>query len=82
MVHDLAVCIVLDKTGEKILIQHGNLDTNIYYLEIKNGDTSAFYECPDVTKIGIGDYSAKLVPEDDEHILINGNTFHLVELKD
>jgi len=81
MIHDLSVCVVLDKIEEKILIQHGNLDTNIYYLEIKNRNTSVFYEFPDVTKIGPGDYSAKLVPENDEHILIDGNVFHLIELK-
>jgi len=83
MIADMAVCIVLDRTEEKILIQHADLDTNIYYLEVKKRNSSTLYEFPSfIAKIGSGDYSAKLIPENNEQVLINDSVFQLIELKD
>ncbi|MFW5449966.1 MAG: hypothetical protein ACKE9I_00065 [Methylophagaceae bacterium] len=81
LISDLAVCVVLDKNDSRTLIQHADLDINIYYLEIENEGISKKYEFPNfIAHISSGAYSAKLVTSSDEYILINDRIFYLKEL--
>lgn len=81
--NDLSVCFVLDETEERALIQHGDLDSNWYYLEIREKETSEEYEFPEfIRKVGENDYSAKLIKGNKKEILINGEKFKLKKHKD
>ena len=53
---DLSVCFVRDKLEGNILIQHGDLDTNWYYLEIRDGNNSEKYNFPEfIYQVGKND---------------------------
>ena len=77
---DLGICVVLDKSGDRVLIQHGELDFNVYYFEVIDGGESSFYEFPVdlVAQIGPGDYTAKFDPADESKLIVEGQPFDLV----
>ena len=75
---DLSVCFILDRLQQRVLIQHGDLDTNWYFLEVRDEEISSKYQFPgNIHIVGEGDYSAELIEGDSEHILINGAKFKL-----
>ena len=77
---DTAICVVLDRQGDSVLIQHGELDLNVYYFEVIERGESRFYEFPLdlVTRIGPGDYVAKFDPGDESKLIVEGRSFNLV----
>jgi hypothetical protein len=78
---DTASCVVLDRKGARILIQHADLDTNEYYLEILNDQQSRTFKMPDfITQLAPQGYSAELIVGDDQVILINGTRYLLEPL--
>ncbi len=81
-IHDLASCAVLDADGERVLIQHAELDINVYYLEIRHGEDSRYFRMPEsITQLAPQGYRAELVPDSDSEILLNGEKHRLEELK-
>lgn len=75
---DLSACFVKDELAGRILIQHGDLDFNWYYLEVLNDGHSQIYEFPDsIHVVGPDDYTAELIPGVTDHVLIDGERFQL-----
>lgn len=80
-ISDLAVCRVLDQDGNRVLIQHADLDINIYYLEIIEGGRSTEYRLPSfITRLAPEGYSARLIAGEDHKILIDGKIVELEPL--
>ena len=79
----LGICVVLDRSGDKVLIQHGELDFNVYYFEVRDGGESSFYEFPVelVAQIGPGDYTAEFDPADESKLIVEGQSFDLVPVR-
>ncbi|BAJ01688.1 hypothetical protein [Shewanella violacea] len=75
---DLSVCFILDSVDDRVLIQHGELDTNDFYLEIiESGESSKFQFPSSVVNVGRSGYSAQLIANDRAAILINDEIFVL-----
>lgn len=69
---DLSACAVLDERDGRVLLQHADLDSNIYYIEIRQAGDSTTYDMPaEVTQLAPQGYSAKLTGTPDT-ILFNG----------
>ena len=81
--NETAICVTLDEQGDKVLIQHGELDTNVYYFEVIDDGASSFYEFPFdlVAQIGPGDYTAVFDPADDSKLIVEGQSFDLVPVQ-
>ncbi|MDH5631752.1 MAG: hypothetical protein OEZ10_02030 [Gammaproteobacteria bacterium] len=76
--NDLSVCHVLDKMENRILLQHGDLDTNWFYLEVIDNGKSYNYKFPKyIKRVGKGDYSANLIVNETRFILVNGKKYKL-----
>ena len=71
---DLASCEVLDERGGRILLQHADLDINVYYIEIIEPDgRHREFELPDsIGQLAPQGYSARLIAGEDHVILLNG----------
>ena len=81
--NETAICVVLDKQDDKLLIQHGKLDANIYYFDVIDGGKSSFYEFPfdRVAQIGPGDYTAVFDPTDESKLIIEGQPSDLAPMQ-
>ena len=68
-----SVCVVLDTDGVRTLIQHADLDDPDDYFEIRDDASSRYYALPDaVTALAPTGYTARLVPDRDGEIMLNG----------
>lgn len=68
---DLTACDILDERDGRILIEHADLDFNIYYFEIIDGDERREYALhPHITRLVPNGYAARLVPGEPEVIKI------------
>jgi hypothetical protein len=78
---DTAACVILDHDGRRILIQHADLDTNQYFLEILEGRRSTTFKMPDsITQLAPQGYSAELILGDESAIFLNGERYILEPL--
>ena len=65
--------MVLDQEGKRVLVQHADLDTNEYYLEIRDGQLSkTFHLPPSISQLAPQGYSAKFIVGETEAIMLNG----------
>jgi hypothetical protein len=72
-ISDTASCIILDRDPTRILIQHADLDSNDYFFEIIEQGTSKLWKMPSfLTQLAPQGYTANLVPDKKEIVLING----------
>jgi len=79
MISDTAVCVVLDSKDNRILIQHADLDSNEYSLEIIENETSFHYKLPSfITRLAPKGYTARLIENKNDEIIINGENVSLV----
>ena len=71
---DLSSCEVLDKHDGRVLLQHADLDINIYYIEIVEADgRRRTFELPaSIGQLAPQGYSARLIPGQNAVILLNG----------
>ena len=68
---DLTTCCILDEREGRVLVQHSDLDFNIFFLEIVDGDTRREFAMPDsITRLAPQGYVARLVPGESEAIEI------------
>lgn len=75
---DTADCMVLDRRDARVLIRHGDLDTNRYYLEIRRGSSSKEFALPAELRVEHpDDAGARLVPDAPEEILCGGKRVKL-----
>ncbi|ROS05559.1 hypothetical protein EDC56_1095 [Sinobacterium caligoides] len=75
---DLSRCFVLDRLGDRTLVQHGSLNAGDFYLEVIDDGVSKTFQFPDsINAVGENAYSAKLVDGEEGFVLINGNKFML-----
>lgn len=82
-ISDLSSCEVLDKRDGRVLLQHADLDTNIYYLEIVEdlGQRRVFQLPDQVRQLAPNGYSAQLLSGSSDHIVLNGSPIKLVALR-
>jgi hypothetical protein len=79
---DTSACIILDHEGTRMLIQHADLDSNEYYLEILDNQRSKTFKLPDsVTQLAPQGYLAELIEGEADIILLNGKHQLLEPLK-
>lgn len=79
---DTASCAVLDETAGRALVQHANLDSNVYYLELVVAGVSRYYALPEaIGQLAPEGYSARIVSDQDELILLNGEEYRLSPLE-
>ena len=72
-ISDTSNCVVLDRADGRVLIEHGDFDTNRYYLEIRSGRSSEEFEVPPGLPSQIpGDVKVSLVPGAKDEIAIAG----------
>lgn len=82
-ISDTSVCLVLDRKGERILIQHADLDSNKNFLELRDGQSSRIFQMPGfITQSAPQGYSAEIIEGDGGAILINGERQDLEPLGD
>lgn len=80
---DTSACLVLDRKGEQILIQHADLDTNEYFFELRQGHRSRTFRMPSfITQLAPQGYSAKIIEGEGDAILINGERYDLKQLEE
>jgi hypothetical protein len=80
-ISDTACCVVLDENNDGALIQHGDLDINVYYLELVSGGTSRYYAFPEsVQQLAPRGYSAKIISNRGGLILLDGQEHQLTAL--
>ena len=73
-ISDTSACVILDKQLNRILIQHADLDTNEYYLEILDNDASERYKMPKtIYQLAPKGYTAMLTPTHIEITIKNGS---------
>lgn len=78
VISDLASCAVLDQSPDRILIQHAELDGNIYYIEMRTGRGSEYFHLPDsVGELAPGGYEMKFTEGNDREVLHNGTVHTL-----
>ena len=72
-------CAVLDADGRRLLIQHADLDLNVYYLEIREPDGgSRYFDYPiSDGQLAPQGFSAALIPGSHSAILVDGHPFDL-----
>ena len=79
---DTSACMILDREGTRILIQHADLDSNEYYLEILENQRSKTFKLPgSVTQLAPQGYLAELIVGEEDIILLNGERQVLEPLK-
>lgn len=72
-ISDSSSCVVLDRADGRVLIEHGDLDTNRYYLEIRSGRSSEEFEVPPGLPSQIpGDVKVSLVTGTTDEIAFAG----------
>lgn len=81
--NDLSSCEVLDERDGRVLLQHADLDSNIYYLEIVEGSGDrAGFELPGrIQQLAPNGYSAQLITGSSDQIVLNGSPIKLVALR-
>ena len=79
-ISDFAICVVKDNSGDRILIQHVELDLDVHYLEVRERRESSYYKFPVdyVAQVGPGDYEAKFDQSNDSMLIVEGHSFELV----
>ncbi|GMW01266.1 MAG: hypothetical protein AMXMBFR84_24030 [Candidatus Hydrogenedentota bacterium] len=74
-------CCVLDVQGDRIFMQHGDLDGNRYYWEIRSKDDAQYFRLPgDVAQLAPEGYSAKLIPGNETEVLYRNGKYLLTPL--
>lgn len=77
-ISDTSACVVLDRDVDRILIQHADLDINVYSLEIIEGNKSSFFKFPPfIHQLAPNGYTASLIKNENDTILIDGSRYSL-----
>lgn len=81
-VSDLSSCEVLDEANGRVLVQHADLDSNVYYLELieSNGQSSCFELPEGIGQLAPQGYTARLVSNSPDHIILNSKNVRLTAL--
>jgi hypothetical protein len=79
---DTSSCMVLDRKGIRILIQHADLDSNEYSFEVREGSYSQFYKFADgIERLAPEGYSGRLIGTESGVILLDGRRYELEPLE-
>ncbi len=79
---DSSNCRLLDVGPDMLLLQHGNIDTHDYYLEIIDKGKSRKYQMPETAlKNAVKGYRAVFIEGEDKKIMINDRETELIPLK-
>lgn len=72
---DLCTCCILDESDGRILVQHSDLDINMYYLEIIEGEMRLEFALPPyIHRLSPQGYVARLIPGEEDLIeIVLGN---------
>ncbi len=67
----MSTCCILDEAHGRVLVQHSDLDFNIYGLEIIQGKERREFDMPSfITRLAPQGYVARLLPDEDDIIEI------------
>jgi len=77
---DTSECVILHRTGDRVLVRHSDRYTNDHYFEIIESGTSHKYDVPEYKGPAPGKFRVRLLEDEKEAVSINGDRYVLLPL--